>query len=379
MGLHVLVLAGGSGTRLWPLSRASLPKHLLPLAPGGATLLAATLERVRDLGDAVHVVTTQPQAAACREALAAAGADPAAVIAEPVARGTGPALGLAVATIARDDPGALIASVHADHRVADPAAYRAAVLASAGWARATAGLATVGLLPSWAATGFGYVELDGPPPAPWSPPRAGVPAPLDAAARALPAYTAAGFTEKPDAETAAAFVAGGRHLWNLGLFAWPAGVFLEEMHRAAPEAAAGVDRVVALRAGGDDGAAAEAYASLQTAAVEPMVLERGARLTIVRASFGWSDLGSWADLHAARLESGEADAHGNVVEGDAILADSTGCTVEARGGRLVAVLGAAGLVVVDTPDSLLVVPQERSQQVKELVDRLREEGRAGLL
>src|SRR4029077_16920674 len=126
MGFHVLVLAGGSGTRLWPLSRGALPKHLLPLGPGGKTLLRDTVERVRDLGDAVHVVTAAPQVPGCLEALKGL-AGPDQVIAEPAARGPGPALALAVDRIERADPGALVVSVHADHRIADADGYRAAV------------------------------------------------------------------------------------------------------------------------------------------------------------------------------------------------------------------------------------------------------------
>jgi len=124
LGFHILVLAGGSGTRLWPLSRRSTPKHLLPLAPGGETLLRSTLERVAGLGDTVRVVTAATQAGGCRDALMGLGLADDAIIEEPEARGTGPALALAVGLIERQDPDALIASVHADHRVSDRAAYR---------------------------------------------------------------------------------------------------------------------------------------------------------------------------------------------------------------------------------------------------------------
>ena len=380
MGLHVLVLAGGSGTRLWPLSRGALPKHLLPLAPGGRTLLRATVDRVQGLGDSVSVVTAASQAELCRAELTAAGLSSDAVIAEPVARGTGPALGLAVAWIARSDPEALIASVHADHRVADAAAYRAAVLASAGWAAATGGLATVGITPTAPATGLGYIEIAEPmPPSSWRSPSAVAPPVLQEEARMLPAYAAAGFAEKPSADVAEAYVAGGRHLWNLGLFAWPASFFLAELRRADPEIAATLDRIVAARSDGDEVTAAEAYASLQTVAVEPLVLERTSRLTVVQAGFAWSDVGSWSDLHQARVESGEADADGNVIDGEAIVLGARDTTVESRAGRLVAVIGTEGLIVVDTPEALLVVPADQSQRVKDLVDRLRAEGRQDLL
>jgi len=380
VGLHVLVLAGGSGTRLWPLSRGALPKHLLPLAPGGQTLLRATVERVLGLGDSVSVVTAASQAELCRAELTAAGLGSDAVIAEPVARGTGPALGLAVAWIAHSDPDALIASVHADHRVADAEAYRASVLASAGWAAATRGLATVGITPTAPATGLGYIEIANPvPAASWRSPSAVAPASLQEEARSLPAFAAAGFAEKPSAEVAEGYVAGGRHLWNLGLFAWPASFFLDELRRADAAMAAAIDGIVAARAEGDEATAAQAYAALKTVAVEPLVLERTSRLTVVQAGFAWSDVGSWSDLHEARVESGESDADGNVIDGDAIVLGARDSTVVSRGGRLVAVVGTEGLVVVDTPEALLVVPAAESQRVKDLVERLRAEGRQDLL
>lgn len=370
MGLHILVLAGGSGTRLWPLSRRSTPKHLLPLAPGGVTLLRATLERVIGLGDSVHVVTAAAQAGGCRETLAGLGLSDDAVIVEPEPRGTGPALGLAVGLIERDDPDALIASVHADHRVSDPGAYRAAVLASAGWAASTDGLATVGLVPAAPVTGFGYIELGAPrDPQVWhAPPRS--PDAISAAAAKLPAFAAGGFKEKPSAEVAQAYLDGGQHLWNLGLYAWTARRFLSELDDADPELGAALREVVDARARGAEREASALYAAQRVQAVEPLVLERTRRLTVVEASFGWSDLGSWSDVRAARVGDGEVDGEGNLAEGDVVLTQSRDCTVISRSGRVVAVAGVDGLVVVDTPDAVLVVPAERSQLVKDVVDQL---------
>jgi mannose-1-phosphate guanylyltransferase len=374
VGLHILVLAGGSGTRLWPLSRRSTPKHLLPLARGGQTLLRATLDRVVGLGDGVRIVTAADQIEGCRAALADLNLSETAFIAEPLARGTGPALGLAVALIARDDPDALIASVHADHRVSDPAAYRAAVLASAGWAQATEGLATVGLVPVAPVTGFGYIELGEPqPPALWSAPLGSAPQ-TAAMAAVLPAFESAGFTEKPSAEVAQAYVRGGRHLWNLGLFAWTARRFLDELRAADPELGAALDEAVDARIRGDEAEVVRIYGAQKTQAVEPLVLERTPRLTVVEATFGWSDLGSWTDVHDARMAEGDVDGDGNVLEGRVFVAGAHGCTVVSRSGRIVAVAGIDGVVVVDTPDAVLVVPALQSQLVKEVVEQLRASG-----
>lgn len=378
MGLHILVLAGGGGTRLWPLSRAATPKHLLPLGSGGTTLLRATVDRVRDLGDTVNVVTAADQVALCADALQ--GLLPAeAIIAEPFARGTGPALGLATSLLRLRDPDALVASVHADARVDDAEAYRAALTASAGWALATHGLATVGLTPSEPSTGMGYVEVgEHLPPARWQPP-AGTAGPLAAAAVALPAFEAVRLVEKPEAGVARQYVHGGRHLWNLGLFAWPADVLMAELRAADSMVADHVERSAAAIADGDATGAEAAYGALSPVAIEPLVFERTAHLAVVRAGFAWSDLGSWGDLHAARIDAGEGDGDGNVLDGDAMAVGASGCTIEARGGRLVAVAGAQGLVVVDTPDALLVVPEREAQRVKEIVERLRAAGRTDLL
>jgi mannose-1-phosphate guanylyltransferase len=377
--LHILVLAGGSGTRLWPLSRRSTPKHLLPLAPGGETLLRSTVERVIGLGESVRVVTAANQAQGCRSALVGLDLDGDAIIEEPEARGTGPALALAVGLIARDDPDALIASVHADHRVSDRDAYRAAVIASAGWAAATDGLATVGLVPAAPVTGFGYIEVaSARDPGDWRPPE-GSPPQIAAAAAALPAFESAGFKEKPSAEVAQRYVGGGRHLWNLGLFAWTARRFRAELDAADPALVTAIDAVVDARLGGDDDLAARTYAALPLRPVEPLILERTRRLTVVRASFGWSDLGSWLDVGQSRVADGDVDEDGNVIEGDAITTSAHRCTVVSGSGRTVAVAGVDGLVVVDTPDAVLVVSAERAQLVKEIVDRLGGAGRDELL
>jgi len=379
VGLHILVLAGGSGTRLWPLSRRSTPKHLLPLAPGGETLLRSTLERVAGLGESVRVVTAANQAAGCQSALTGLGMTGDAIIEEPVARGTGPALALAVALIEREDPDALIASVHADHRVSDRDAYRAAVVASAGWAAATDGLATVGLVPAAPVTAFGYIEVASPRDLQaWRAP-VGSPPSIAAAAAALPAFESAGFKEKPSAEVAQRYVADGRHLWNLGLFSWTARRFRAELTAADPDLVAVIDRVVDARLAGDDQLATRLYATLRLQPVEPLVLERTARLTVVEASFGWSDLGSWLDVGQSRTADGDMDGDGNVIEGDVVTASARGCTVIARSGRVVAVAGVDGLVVIDTPDAVLVVPSDQAQLVKSIVEQLQASERDELL
>ena len=382
MGYHILVLAGGSGTRLWPLSRAGVPKHLMPLDASGVTLLRATVDRMLPLADSVRVVTTAAQAEACRRALADLSLPPDAVIAEPEARGTGPALGLATAWIAQEDPEALISSVHADSHIEDGEGYRAAVLAAAGWAAVTGGLATVGLSPTYPSTGLGYVAIEGSPLASeqWRPP-AGARTEIAQreAAASVPAYRAAGFVEKPSLEVAQGYVAGGRHLWNSGLFAWPASTFQEELAAADPRLAARVTEVATAQRRGEEDHATSLYGEIQPVAVDTLIFERTRRLTVVRGSFSWSDLGTFADLHETRLRTGDGDAAGNVLEGEVVALEAANSFVIARGGRLVTVVGVEGLAVVDSGDALLVIPLDQTQRVKEIVERLRAEGRTDLL
>jgi mannose-1-phosphate guanylyltransferase len=381
VGYHILVLAGGSGTRLWPLSRSGIPKHLLPLDASGSTLLRSTVERVLPLTESVRIVTTASQADACRRALEGLGLPSDAVIAEPQARGTGPALGLATAWVAHDDPDALISSVHADAHVEDGDGYRIAVLAAAGWAALSDGLATVGVSPAYPSTGLGYVAVSGAPLSPeaWRPPLGARADPaVCAAAAAVPAFAAAGFVEKPSLEVARDYVAGGRHLWNSGLFAWPAAVFARELAAADPRLAEQVAAVAAARRRGQETEAATLYGAIEPVPVDTLVFERTRRLTVVRGAFSWSDLGTFSDLHDTRRR-GESDAAGNVLEGEVVAIDTSDSFVVARGGRLVAIVGVEGLAVVDSGDALLVIPLDRAQRVRDVVERLRAERRSDLL
>ena len=349
-----MILAGGAGTRLWPLSRSGTPKHLLPLL-GGKTLLRATYERARLVADQVLVVTETTQLEACREQLPELAEED--WIAEPGRRGTAACLALAAAVL---PPDGVMTSLHADHLIPDQAAFARTVLAAMSAAGRLGVLATLGLTPREPATGFGYIEKgeslgveDG-----------------------VPIFVASRFVEKPPLEEATRMVESGNYLWNTGIFAWPNGLFLEELRSHAPGIAAGAERAAEARAAGRQDHYRDCYLEIEAMAVDHAVMEHTTRLVTLETDFAWSDLGSWADLR----EILPLDADGNAVSGESMVLDGAGNVVfNAVAGRMVAVVGADNLVVVQTDDAVMVIARDRVQDVKRLVARLQQEGRTDLL
>ena len=356
MARHIVILAGGSGTRLWPRSREKSPKHLLTLH-GQQSLLQSTFERVFSLTENVYVITERSQVKSIREQLPDLPDER--FIIEPARRGTASALGLAAITIAERDPMATMLSVHADHYLGrDEDAYLKTLEAEARWAETRRSLVTVGLRPPYASTAFGYIQV--------GPPLDGVEEPA--------VYRVVRFVEKPDLKTAEGFFASGSYLWNLGLFSWPVEVLLSEMAQYAPVLSAGLQQVKRARQAGRADEADRAYQALPTEAIDYAVLERTKNLLVVGATFEWHDLGSWADLHDI-LQQDEA---GNFVEGDSVLIDSKNCMIHSPN-KLVAAVGLEDMVVIETEDAILICPKARSQDVKLIVDRLKQMGKTEYL
>jgi mannose-1-phosphate guanylyltransferase len=354
--LYAVIPAGGAGSRLWPRSRRSSPKHLLPLSGTGKPLLTESYERIAPLVRQVSVLTEQRQVPLIEELIPEL--DRSSMIVEPAARGTTNALGLAAMTLLERDPQAVMISTAADHVIRGAEAYRSAVRRAATVAGTSGELVTIGLPPRYAATGFGYIE-------------AGDPEKVDGEV----AFRVRRFTEKPPAAVAEQYVASGRHYWNLNMFCWRCESFVEELRRHGPEHHAGLLKVIAARRAGDEAAAARAYEALPVAAVDYTVLEKTSHLLLVPAEFDWVDVGSWTELADMR----EPDADGNVVEeGEAVLLDTHNSFISAPG-KLVAVVGMSDLVVVDTGDALLVCPRSRVQDVKKVVEALSEAGQTGYL
>lgn len=356
--VFAVIMAGGSGTRFWPASRARRPKQLLPLLGTEQTMLAATVERLSPLIEptSVYVVTGAPLAAATREALPRVPA--AQILSEPAARNTAPCIAWASATVARTDPDAVLAVLPADHHIGDEPAFRA-VLAQAIDVARSGRVATVGVVPTRPETGYGYIELGDP-------------------IGAGDARAVARFVEKPDRARAEAYVAGGRHLWNAGMFFFRAKDMLSLVREHLPELADGVARIDAAAARGDEAAAlAEIFPSLPKVSIDHGVMEKAKGLAVVPGSFGWNDVGSWQSA----WELASKDADGNALPEGAVAIEARDNIVKLLDNpkKAVALLGVSDLIVVDTGDALLVMPRERAQDVRDVVDALGKANRADVL
>jgi mannose-1-phosphate guanylyltransferase len=347
-----VIPAGGAGTRLWPRSRRSRPKHTLPLGGGGRSLLRDTYDRIRGLSDDVYVVTEQRQREIIESVLPEI--DSKHLIIEPTARGTTNAYGLAALTVAEQHPDAVMLAMASDHVVRGRAEVAKAVRAAVRAAATTDSLVLFGLKPTFPSTGLGYIHA----------PRRG-PAGTRRVER---------FTEKPDLHTARKFLKAGGYYWNLAWFAWKTDVFLEELKQHAPRHVAGLQRVMQARRAGDEAAAAALYRRLPVEVVDRSVLEKTNRLLLVPAAFDWADIGSWSEL-GDRIH---ADDRGNSVEGDAVLVDTNGSLILGDR-RLIAAIGLEDMIIVDTEDALLVVPRSRAEDVRKVVEALKRARKTGYL
>jgi mannose-1-phosphate guanylyltransferase len=351
--LRALILAGGSGTRFWPLSRKTRPKQLLALE-GERTLLRDTLERLSPLipPESVWVCTTEELAAAVRRELPEV--PPAQILCEPEGRNTAPAIAWAVRSMPEEARRGVVAVLPADHRMGDPAAFRDALARAARVVERENRVMTLGVVPRWAETGYGYLEIEPEPEA----------APGGEGERRVRR-----FVEKPTAANAERFLAGGNYLWNAGIFLFRGATLLDVVARLQPELAAGLAAIAAapdrLR---------ELYARLPADSIDYAVMEKLDGIATLPLDCGWSDLGSWEAL----AEVLPPDAQGNTGRGDTLAVEAGGNLLFADQGTI-AVLGVDDLVVVRTGDAVLVCPRSRSQEVRKLVAELAARRRGDLL
>ncbi|NCT91109.1 mannose-1-phosphate guanylyltransferase [Cellulomonas sp. APG4] len=362
-GFRAVVPAGGAGTRLWPLSRAGAPKFLHDLTGTGRSLLQATVDRLTPLAgpDGVLVVTGEPHVAAVRAQLP--GVAPAALLAEPSPRDSMAAIGLAAAVLAEREGDVVLGSFAADHVISGDG-FAGAVREAVEAARA-GDVVTVGIRATGPSTAFGYVRAGAPLG------RAGAPS----------AHRCAGFTEKPDARTAAEYLATGEYRWNAGMFVVRTDVLLGHLARLQPTLHDGLREVAAAWDGPHRGEVlARVWPGLTRIAIDHAIAEPVAAsggVAVVPGDFAWDDVGDF-DALARLLEPGD-DGVRVLGAGAAVLARESDGALAVPGERTVALLGVPDVVVVDTPDALLVTTRARAQQVKEVVDALRSRGRDDLL
>jgi mannose-1-phosphate guanylyltransferase len=340
---HVVVLAGGSGTRLWPASRRARPKQLIALTADGDPMVAAAVKLGASLGD-VLIVTGEGHVEGTRAAVP--GVE---ILAEPVGRNTAAAIGLAAAVLAARDPNAVLLVLPADQHVTDKPAFAAALDAALAAVERDDVIATIGITPTRPETGFGYLEVD-----------AGT-------GTALPVKR---FVEKPDAATAAQYLASGRYLWNAGIFGASAKRILAELDTHLPATAKAVREIAR-----DPQQARTMYPTLASISFDHAVMEKVDRVVTVPAQVGWDDVGSWAALPAIR----GVDDTGNTTVGTALVIDGTGNVVASDDATLIATVGLSDVVVVKSGDAILVIRKDAAQDVRKVIDALSARGLARYL
>ena len=353
--LYALILSGGAGTRLWPLSRKAMPKQFLDLL-GERTLLQDTVERVSELipTERIFAVAPPEHRALIHDQLPELRADH--LVVEPYPRGNAAAIALAMAALHAFDPEAVVAVLPSDHVVEKRTRLREVLIAATAAAE-RGHLVTLGIEPSRPDTGFGYIEAA---------------EPLDVGAPRS-ALRVKRFIEKPKREAAEKMIAAGGHYWNAGMFVWRVAEILRAFAQHLPNTSRAIDALAqATGTPRYEAVLAEVWEETDRTTIDYGILEKAANVAVVPADIGWHDLGSWARL-ADVVAQGR-----NWSSSDHVAVDAEDNYVWAPG-KLAALIGVEGLVIVDTPDALLVVPKERAEDVKAVVDRLRREEREDLL
>lgn len=349
-----VILSGGSGTRLWPLSRRATPKQFLPLI-GTRSLLQETALRLEraNLFEALIIIGGDAHYAETETQLRAIGASVAAHVLEPLGRNTAPAAAIAALAVGRQSAGGILALLPADHYIADAPGFRRAVEQGAQEAQAGR-IVTFGIVPTAPETGYGYIQRT-------------------AKAHPTGAYPVSKFVEKPDRATASAYLASGDYLWNSGMFLARADILLDEMTKHCPQIVAACRK--AFENGSQEGAVLRlnraAFEACPSDSIDYAVMEKTNRASVLPTQFGWSDVGSWSTL----WELGEKNEAGNTLMGTVYAHATRNSYIRAQS-RLVASVGVEDLVIVETPDSVLVARRDQVQDIKAIIDRLAKDGRA---
>ncbi len=358
MDLRAVILAGGTGTRFWPLSRKQRPKQFLPII-SRKSMIQETVDRLRPrlASDHIYTIADRAQSALIRRALP--DLPDGNLLIEPEARNTAPCLMLATAALYADNPEAVIAVLPADHFIADAERFRQRLVGGAEAAAAGDRLITFGIPPSHPATGYGYIRFS------------------DRSRRRLGSgsfFEVLEFKEKPDAATARTFFEAGSYFWNSGMFLWQARVFARQIERYAPQLHAQWDAMLEAVRLRDEGRIAAVYARLPSTSIDYALMEKSRGVLMGEGDFGWSDVGAWSAL----TRFWGADGENNSVQGECVSLDARNCTVY-NPDRLTALIGVEDLIVVETEDALLICRRDMDQKVKELVSMLHSKGKTEYL
>lgn len=354
--LHAIVMAGGSGTRFWPASRAHLPKQLLPLA-GEKSLLVDTVDRLHGLIPPEHtlVVTSERLEKVVHEQLPSVPA--AGIVGEPCKRDTAPCVALAALLVTRNDPDATMAVMPSDHVIRPEQAFRDAILQAAALVEQAPGrLVTFGIPPTYPAESFGYIERG---------------EPLADACGSARAFSVCRFREKPPVSVAEEYLAAGTFLWNAGIFVWKAATILAAMRERQPECMQHLETIVDHWDAPDRRQVfAEEFAAIKGISIDYAVLEHATDVAVIEAPFGWDDLGGWSAVARQR----GADAEGNTIAGRHLGIATTNSVVQTAGDHLVVTVGLENILVVHTSDATLVADRSREEAVRKVVAELESRG-----
>lgn len=351
--MFAVIMAGGKGSRFWPRSREKMPKHLLDIQ-SEKPLIRETVDRIRPLvpPERTLVVTGRSHAAELIRLLPEIPAEN--ILIEPVGRNTAPCIGLAALHIQKRAGDAVMLVLPSDHRIADEERFRHVLQTAAAMAANHDTLLTIGIRPTSPATGYGYLEVGD----------------IVATKGELPIHRVQSIREKPDEETARAFLARGGFLWNSGMFIWKASTIMDAIARFLPDIDQGLAAIASSSGKGDeDDLLGSVYPRLPSVSIDYGVMEKAGDVLVLPGDFGWSDLGSWDAL----WEESPKDENGNAVRGRFIGIDA-GDSLVYSPEKLVAIVGVRDILVVETKDALLICRRGRSQDVRQVVDRLEKEG-----
>lgn len=353
--MYALIMAGGTGTRLWPRSRTSKPKQFLPLL-GDRTMLQETVDRIRPLvrADQILIATGKDYVDLSAEQLPDVPRGN--IIGEPSGKGSAPCIGLGALALLRTDPDAVMVVLSSDHRIANVEAFRGALRAAEDVAR-QGYLVTLGIRPTEPHTGYGYIER-----------RAEL-----GAFNGFPAYEVARFVEKPNRATAEEYLRTGQYSWNAGIFIWRADAIMAAFDRYLPGLSHQLYAIADAGGPGNADAWSETWDAIENVTIDYGIMERADRVAVIPVDIGWSDVGDW---HTLTTIAGNGD---NVVQAEHLGLDTTNTLVYSDGDRLIVTVGLDNFLVIDTGDALMIAPRDRAQDVKQIVDELKRRGRTDVL